>query len=135
MTTYVYDADIERVEDRWIVAPQAFPGCFGGGDSIPQACENASIALRLFIAKYIDEGRELPRASCRNPPNCILCVDVDEEFIKETSAMTVRQSADELGLKREDVESLMHSGELEAFDIKGETMVTIKSVNKVKLDK
>ena len=62
MATYVYEADIEWVEDEWIVTPQAFPGCFGGGASIQKACESASIALRLFI----------------------LCVDVDKAFIEET---------------------------------------------------
>lgn len=84
MATYVYEADIEWVEDEWIVMPQAFPGCFGGGASIPKACENASIALKLFIAEYIDKGRALPQATFHNPPRCILCVEVDEAFIEET---------------------------------------------------
>lgn len=84
MATYVYEADIEWVEDEWIVTPQAFPGCFGGGTSIQKACENASIALRLFIAEYIDKGKALPQATFHNLPRCILCVDVDEAFIEET---------------------------------------------------
>ena len=89
MATYVYEADIEWVEDEWIVTPQAFPGCFGGGASIPKACENASIALKLFIAEYIDRGRALPQATFHNPPRCILCVDVDEAFIEETRVAAV----------------------------------------------
>ena len=84
MATYVYEADIEWVEDEWIVTPRAFPGCFGGGASIQEACESASIALKLFIAEYIDKGKALPQATFHNPPRCILCVDVDEAFIEET---------------------------------------------------
>lgn len=33
MATYVYEADINWVEDERIVTSQAFPGCFGGEDT------------------------------------------------------------------------------------------------------
>lgn len=96
MATYVYEADIEWVEDEWVVTPQAFPGCFGGGASIQKACENASIALKLFIAEYIDKGKALPQATFHNPPRCILCVDVDEVLIEETRVDAVSYTACEL---------------------------------------
>lgn len=89
MATYVYEADIEWVEDEWIVTPQAFPGCYGGGISIQKACENASIAPRPFIAEHIDTGRALPQATFHNPPRCILCADVDKAFIEETRVAAV----------------------------------------------
>lgn len=126
---YVYEGEIEQVEGDWLVTVRAFPGCFGGGRSVRKACENAAQALRLFIAREIDEGRKLPRATFHNPPRVVLCVEVDDAFVDASRCMTIKAAAEELGVTTGRVSQLIRSGGLESAIIDGRRMVTIASVN------
>lgn len=129
---YTYEGSIERVEGDWVVHVGAFPGCFGCGKTIRKACAEAAEALRLFIAEYIDSGRKLPRASFSNPPGCVIAVEVDKSFIRESACMTISQAAHALGITRGRASQLAKSGLLDSVEVDGRRMVTIASVNERK---
>lgn len=127
--TYTYEGEIKEQEGGWLVTFPAFPGCFGGGDTVGEACENAAEALRLFIAESLDNGERLPRAEFSTPPQAVFVVEVTDEYIAETKCMTVSQAAQELGVSPGRVSQMLTSGQLEPYQHGGRRMVTIASVN------
>lgn len=129
---YTYEGSIERVEGDWVVHVGAFPGCFGCGKTIRKACAETAEALRLFIAEYIDSGRKLPMASFSNPPGCVIAVEVDKSFIRESACMTISQAAQALGITRGRASQLAKSGLLDSVEVDGRRMVTIAGVNERK---
>lgn len=63
--SYTYEGTIEQVEGDWLVSFPAFDGCFAGGKTMGEACANASAALQLVIAAYLNDG------SCSQHPNSV----------------------------------------------------------------
>ncbi|BAK45576.1 type II toxin-antitoxin system HicB family antitoxin [Eggerthella sp. YY7918] len=92
---YIYEGKIEQVESDWLVTFPAFPGCFGGGETLGKACENAAEALRLFIADAIDNGKRLPLPKFSKPPQAVFVVEVADEYIAKTKCTTVSEAAQE----------------------------------------
>lgn len=133
--TYVYEGKIEEDEGCWVATVPAFPGCFGGGDTIADACRNASEALRLFIAERLDTGVELPPQVISSEPGVVFTVDVSDEFAAATKCMTVGEAAEALGVSPGRVSQLLSGGQLEPYQNGGTRMATIASVNARKRSK
>lgn len=133
--SYVYGGQIEKVDGSFLASIPAFPGCFGGGDTIADACRNASEALRLFIAEYLDGGTPLPPQIISTEPSVVFSVDVTDEFLASSKCMTVSDAAEALGISPGRVSQLLDSGGLEAYQHGGTRMVTIASVNARKNNK
>ncbi|MDY4522918.1 MAG: type II toxin-antitoxin system HicB family antitoxin [Atopobium sp.] len=133
--TYVYEAILERVDGSWVGCVPVFPsncGVSSGGDNIKEAVENIAAALRFVIADYIEQGKKLPRAVFSNPPQVVLCVEVDNLFVESTKCLTVTQAAEELGVSRGRISQLIDSGALDGTIVGGKRMITIASVNERK---
>lgn len=128
--TYVYEGELTKVEGDWTITVTQFGGgYFGASRSIANACRDASEALRLYITGKIDDGEPLPRAIFHNPPQVVLCVEVDEAYLAEARCMSISDAADWLGVTRGRVSQLIKSGGLVGARIDGRHMVTIASVN------
>lgn len=135
MGTYIYEATIENIDGDWLVTVPAFgedSGCYGGGRTLRKAVLNASEALRLTIAGWLDGGRKLPSQTLHASTDVILCVEVDDAFVASSKCMTVKQAAEELGITAGRVSQLARSGGLDSVVIDGRRMVTIASVNERK---
>ena len=126
---YVYEGKIEREDGCFVATVPAFPGCFGGGDTIADACRNASEALRLFIADRLDNGTPLPPQIISAEPSVVLVVDVADDFVAASKCMTVSEAAEALGVSSSRVSQLLGNGQLEPYQDGGRRMVTIASVN------
>lgn len=126
--SYVYEANFERDEDGFSVTFPQFPEGVSFGKDIVEAASNAAECLQLLIVGYLDEGKSLPSPEFSDPPQTILCVDVDEKDIALSKCMTVTQAAEELGVSRGRVSQLLSSGGLESFMYGTVRMVTIASV-------
>lgn len=46
--------------DRWFVDIPELPGCCVGGDTIPEALENAGAAMSVYIRSMLIHGSPLP---------------------------------------------------------------------------
>lgn len=126
---YIYEGRLEWVEDCWIVSVPAFPGCFGSGESIERAVSAGAVALRLFIADFLDNGEALPDPKIPETPQIVFCVEVDSKFIQTSKCLTTELAAEELEATPAHVSQLVKAGELDAATIDGKELITIASVN------
>ena len=87
---FTYRATIMCEEQECFVDFPAFGGgVFASGESIREACANASTVLRLAIAEYLDSGRTLPVDEAATGEGCaVFTVEVSEDFIAETRCAT-----------------------------------------------
>lgn len=126
---YIYEGQLEWVEDCWITSVPAFPGCFGSGESIKHAVSSGAVALRLFIANFLDNGETLPDPKISEAPQIVFCVEVDSKFIQTSKCLTTVQAAEELETTPTRVSQLVKAGELDTATIDGKELITIASVN------
>lgn len=127
--TYVYEGRLDRVEGDWFVTFPCFEGAYGGGQTIQKACDNASEALRMCIADAIDEGRPLPRPEFSEHPQTVFAVEVDDRYVKATSAVSATEAARMLGVSKGRVSVLVKEGKLDTVLVDGRSRVTIASIN------
>lgn len=131
---YTYEATLDyHPEDKgWFITFPAFDGAFAFGHTIEDACNNAATVLRLFVAEWLDEGRDLPRPAFHEPPACVVSVDVDDAYRARTRCMTTSEAAEELGISAEHVSRLVAKGTLDTAELEGQRYVTIASVSTYK---
>lgn len=130
---YTYEATFDREhEGGYTVAVPSFECMVAGGETVKEACENAAGCLQLVIADMLDNGEQLPEPTFSEAPQLVLCVEVSDSFIKESSCMTLSEAAVELGVTPSRVAQLLDAGLLTAAHPTGKRMVTIESVNKRK---
>lgn len=87
----------------------------------------ASSSASISIAGGSCRGRRSPI-----PPGCVIAVEVDKSFIRESACMTISQAAQALGITRGRASQLAKSGLLDSVEVDGKRMVTIASVNERK---
>lgn len=129
MTTYIYGAKLSREDDSFVLEVPGFTWCVGGGATLQEACENTAMGLRLIIAEYLENNRELPKPVFSDNSLAVLCVDVDDSFLMKSKCMTIGEAAEELEISSGRVSQLASSGALKVVVINGKRMVTIESVN------
>lgn len=132
--SYTYEAKFEwQPEDEgWLATFPAFDGAVAFGHTIAEACDNAATVLRLFVAEYLDEGRDLPEPAFHEPPLTVVSVDVDDAYRVRTRCVTITEAAEELGVSTGRVSQLVTSGALDSVELGGRRYVTIASLNERK---
>lgn len=128
---YVYEARIKRYGKRdWFVSFPSFPGVWGSGPTARRACISATIALKLGIASYLDDGIALPKQLKGKPSGIVLCVKVTKRFRKRTGCLTVKEAAKHYEVKPKRIRRLIDAGALDIEVIGGKLLVTIESLNR-----
>lgn len=126
---YTYAGSIERTDDGWFASVPSFEGAYGAGDTVGEACTSCSEALRMCILSAIEGGMTLPDPGFGIAPQAVFTVEVDDRYLKATSCMTMKGTAEALGVSIGRVSQLAKGGLLDAVHIDGKRMVTIASVN------
>ena len=130
--SYAYEAEysFQEEDEGWFVSFPAFEGAVAFGHTVDEACDNAATVLRLFIAQWLDDGRELPPRNYDMPPQALISVEVDDAYRVRTRCVTITQAAEELGVSIGRVSQLVTSGALEAIELEGRRYVTLASIAK-----
>ena len=129
--SYSYEATFEYQEEDggWLATFPAFEGAVAFGSTITEACDNAATVLRLFVAQWLDDGRELPEPAFHEPPQSVISVEVDDAYRVRTRCTTITGAAEELGVSTGRVSQLVTSGALDAIELDGRRYVTLASLN------
>lgn len=126
---YTYEGNLV-VEDEGgytVIVPQF--DVAASGDSIAEACTEASGCLQLLVAEYVARGDALPESVFSDSPQVILTGIVTSEFVAETECLTVTEAAEYLGVTKGRISQLVKSGQLDTKEFHGRPMVTIESLN------
>lgn len=128
---FTYYATITCDEQEYLVDFPAFNGgVFAGGESLREACANASTVLRLAIAEYLDSGWTIPvDATTIDEGYAVFTVEVSEDFIAETKCVTPSEAAEYLEVSIGRISQMLSEGKLEAYQHGGRRLVTIASMN------
>lgn len=133
---FLFGATVTQHQDYYVVKFPSFDGFVGDdGKTYVEACENAAEALRLAISSFIGDENQLPTDKYIESADVIFSVDVDENYIKESACMSVKEAARELDVSMGRISQLLSSGGLRFVIINGKRMVTIESINERKENK
>ena len=129
---FTYNAIIEKDEGGYAVTFPQFPEAVTFGKTRQEACKNAAEVLTLVLTERIGEGGEIPPQK-RVAEVVSVNVCVSAEDIQMSKCYTLEQAAEELGVSTSMVSQLIDAGKLQSVTFGKKRMVTIASVNEMKL--
>ena len=126
---YVYEFEIYKGDDGFIVEPFDFEGATQGVD-VKDACESAFDWLNMTLEDYVIKGAEPPKATFGNRPQhggyiFLVGANVGKETINRVSASEASRM---LGVSPARITQLAKQDKLDTFKDGGTVWVTVDSI-------
>lgn len=133
MTRYLFEVELSPEEEGgYSVSVPDLDGCYSQGDTLEEALEMAADALMTYIAALLKYGDPVPEPVfghevIEGGKVIAISVEVDADYVID--AVSPAEAAAMLSVTRGRVSQMMRDGILDSYDIAGERVVDLKSIN------